>query len=92
MAHFAQEYKVRGGCPADWVWIVPPISSGLCLTFHQEMRNYHLSPSFEYQELPWKKYKISKAKRTVTGLGKAFWFMTALYLKRYRARKGVNHT
>jgi nitric-oxide synthase, brain len=23
MKHYENECKVRGGCPADWVWIVP---------------------------------------------------------------------
>ena len=27
--HLREETKVRGGCPADWVWIVPP-QSGQC--------------------------------------------------------------
>ena len=93
MTHFTQEHKIRGGCPADWVWVVPPVSSGLCMTFHQEMRNYHLSPSYEYQEPPWKKFKLSKAKSlrlSVNGIGKALWFMSSLYQKRYRVRNRVN--
>ena len=32
--HMNNEYKVRGGCPADWVWIVPPQSGALVSTFH----------------------------------------------------------
>ena len=47
--HMKIEYKQRGGCPADWVWIVPPISGSLTPVFHQEMLNYSLRPSFEYQ-------------------------------------------
>ena len=47
---------MRGGCPADWVWIVPPISGSLTPVFHQEMINYSLKPSYEYQEVAWKKY------------------------------------
>ena len=47
--HLREETKVRGGCPADWVWIVPPQSGSLVSTFHQEMLMYHLSPSYEYQ-------------------------------------------
>lgn len=49
MKHFTNEQKLRGGCPADWVWIVPPISGGITTVFHQEMVNYNLKPSFEYQ-------------------------------------------
>ena len=55
MDFFNQEHQVRGGCPADWVWVTPPMSSGITPTFHQEMLNYHLSPSYEYQEPIWKK-------------------------------------
>lgn len=46
------EYRCRGGCPADWVWIVPPMSGSITPVFHQEMLNYRLTPSFEYQVLP----------------------------------------
>ena len=50
MEHFKEEHKVRGGCPSDWVWIVPPEAGSLTEVFHQEMLNYHLSPAYEYQE------------------------------------------
>ncbi|CAL1615736.1 unnamed protein product [Knipowitschia caucasica] len=53
MKHMENEYRVRGGCPGDWVWIVPPMSGSITPVFHQEMLNYHLSPSFEYQPDPW---------------------------------------
>lgn len=39
----------RGGCPSDWVWIVPPMSSSLTSVFHQEMALYYLRPSYDYQ-------------------------------------------
>ena len=88
MGHYRDEHKKRGGCPADWVWIVPPMSGSLCLTFHQEMLNYHLSPSYEYQECLWKRYKSNPDKKmSVSGLGRALWFMTSLYVKRYQLRK-----
>ncbi|XP_018409777.1 PREDICTED: nitric oxide synthase, brain [Nanorana parkeri] len=51
--HMENEYRCRGGCPADWVWIVPPMSGSITPVFHQEMLNYRLSPSFEYQPDPW---------------------------------------
>ena len=68
------------------------MSGGLTPTFHQEMLNYHLSPSYEYQEPIWQKYRAdqNKEKKTVNGLGKALWFMSSLYLKRYRMRKSVS--
>ncbi|XP_071944069.1 nitric oxide synthase, salivary gland-like [Antedon mediterranea] len=50
MKHFKQEQTLRGGCPADWVWIVPPLSGSATKVFHQEMTNYHLKPSFDYQD------------------------------------------
>uniref|UniRef100_A0A8C5XUT1 Nitric oxide synthase n=1 Tax=Microcebus murinus TaxID=30608 RepID=A0A8C5XUT1_MICMU len=51
--HMENEYRCRGGCPADWVWIVPPMSGSVTPVFHQEMLNYRLTPSFEYQPDPW---------------------------------------
>uniref|UniRef100_A0A3P8VBK3 Nitric oxide synthase n=1 Tax=Cynoglossus semilaevis TaxID=244447 RepID=A0A3P8VBK3_CYNSE len=51
--HMENEYCVRGGCPGDWVWIVPSMSGSITPVFHQEMLNYHLTPSFEYQPDPW---------------------------------------
>ena len=49
MTFMQNEHKQRGGCPADWVWIVPPMSGSLCPVFHQEMALYKLRPSYEYQ-------------------------------------------
>lgn len=54
MKHLENEKRLRGGCPADWVWIIPPISGALTPVFHQEMINYDLKPAFLYQEVPWK--------------------------------------
>lgn len=51
--HMENEVRVRGGCPGDWVWIVPPMSGSITPVFHQEMINYRLTPSFEYQSDPW---------------------------------------
>ncbi|XP_057214123.1 nitric oxide synthase, brain [Triplophysa rosa] len=56
MKHMENEYRVRGGCPGDWVWIVPPMSGSTTPVFHQEMLNYRLTPSFEYQTDPWNTY------------------------------------
>lgn len=49
MKYMQNEYRVRGGCPADWVWIVPPISGSITPVFHQEMLNYVLTPFYYYQ-------------------------------------------
>ncbi|XP_043922256.1 nitric oxide synthase, brain-like [Protopterus annectens] len=54
MKHMENEYRIRGGCPADWVWIVPPMSGSLTPVFHQEMVNYILSPAFFYQVDAWR--------------------------------------
>ncbi|KAG8182789.1 hypothetical protein JTE90_018662 [Oedothorax gibbosus] len=54
MKHWENELRLRGGCPADWVWIVPPLSGSLTPVFHQELLNYNLKPSYEYQDPPWK--------------------------------------
>ncbi|RXG71017.1 Nitric oxide synthase, endothelial [Armadillidium vulgare] len=62
MKHFENEMKVRGGCPADWIWIVPPISGSITPVFHQEMSMYKLKPSYEYQEHAWKTHVWKKNK------------------------------
>uniref|UniRef100_A0A674CZC3 Nitric oxide synthase n=1 Tax=Salmo trutta TaxID=8032 RepID=A0A674CZC3_SALTR len=49
MKHLETEFRLRGGCPADWAWLVPPMSGSLTPVFHQEMVNYILSPFFYYQ-------------------------------------------
>ncbi|XP_047145404.1 nitric oxide synthase 1 isoform X3 [Hydra vulgaris] len=57
MKHLHKENKLRGGCPSDWVWIVPPLSGSICPVFHQEMLNYKLKPAYEYQAVAWVNYK-----------------------------------
>ncbi|NWV28478.1 NOS2 protein, partial [Origma solitaria] len=54
LKHMQSEYRVRGGCPADWVWIVPPMSGSITSVFHQEMLNYVLTPFYYYQIDAWK--------------------------------------
>lgn len=49
MKYMQNEYRSRGGCPADWIWLVPPISGSITPVFHQEMLNYVLSPFYYYQ-------------------------------------------
>ena len=56
MKFMENEMKQRGGCPADWVWVVPPLSSSITPVFHQEMLLYKLKPSYEYQVISWKEY------------------------------------
>nr|CCC18661.1 nitric oxide synthase [Scylla paramamosain] len=62
MKHFENEQKLRGGCPADWVWIVPPLSGSITPVFHQEMTVYYLKPSYEYQDPAWKTHVWKKNK------------------------------
>uniref|UniRef100_A0A673XYJ7 Nitric oxide synthase, inducible n=1 Tax=Salmo trutta TaxID=8032 RepID=A0A673XYJ7_SALTR len=49
MKHMETQFRLRVGCPADWAWLVPPMSGSLTPVFHQEMVNYILSPFFYYQ-------------------------------------------
>ena len=49
MKHMKKEWKLRGGCNGDWVWLVPPISGSLTPIFHQEILNYPLNPMCLYQ-------------------------------------------
>eukprot|EP00112_Aurelia_sp_Birch-Aquarium-sp1_P021015 Seg555.10 transcript_id=Seg555.10/GoldUCD/mRNA.D3Y31 product="Nitric oxide synthase inducible" protein_id=Seg555.10/GoldUCD/D3Y31 len=56
--HMQNEQKLRGGCPADWVWIVPPSSGSTTEVFHQEMLNYLVKPSYDYQDDAWKHYQF----------------------------------
>uniref|UniRef100_A0A673J5Q6 Nitric oxide synthase n=1 Tax=Sinocyclocheilus rhinocerous TaxID=307959 RepID=A0A673J5Q6_9TELE len=65
MQHMEMEVRLRGGCPADWVWLVPPMSGSLTPVFHQEMLNYILSPFFYYQPEPWLTHKWKNKKRNV---------------------------
>ncbi|MBN3299782.1 NOS2 protein, partial [Amia calva] len=53
MKHMHNEFRLRGGCPADWVWLVPPMSGSLTPVFHQEMVSYILTPFYYYQPDPW---------------------------------------
>ena len=67
MKHLDNEQRLRGGCPADWVWVVPPMSGSILPVFHQEMLVYKLKPSFEYQvtryfTLTYKSDYLSKSK------------------------------
>ncbi|KAJ8725465.1 hypothetical protein PYW08_003648 [Mythimna loreyi] len=61
MKHMENESRCRGGCPSDWIWIVPPMSSSLTQVFHQEMALYYLRPSYDYQEPAWKTHQWVKS-------------------------------
>ncbi len=34
MYHLKKEVKTRGYCPADWVWLVPPVAGSMTEMFH----------------------------------------------------------
>ncbi|KAK3576127.1 hypothetical protein CHS0354_043096 [Potamilus streckersoni] len=70
MKHLENEQRLRGGCPADWVWIVPPMSGSLLPVFHQEMLLYKLKPSYEYQEAAWKTYVWKTKKDKINNANK----------------------
>ncbi|CAH0554483.1 unnamed protein product [Brassicogethes aeneus] len=64
MKHLENEVRLRHGCPADWVWIVPPLSGSATPVFHQEMALYYLKPSYEYQEPAWKSHVWKKGRES----------------------------
>jgi nitric-oxide synthase len=46
LTHLEREEKAGRVCPADWTWIVPPISASATPVFHRYYENRELSPSF----------------------------------------------
>ncbi|CAE6476328.1 unnamed protein product [Rhizoctonia solani] len=43
--YYEKEIKLRGHCPGDWVWIVPPTGGSTTKVYHQEMYNYLIKPA-----------------------------------------------
>ncbi|NP_001098407.1 nitric oxide synthase 2a, inducible [Danio rerio] len=85
MQHLETEVRLRGGCPADWVWLVPPMSGSLTPVYHQELLNYILSPFFYYQTDPWLTHKwkdekkgLRRCKVSFKGLIRAVFFSQTL--------------
>uniref|UniRef100_A0A8C2UBW6 Nitric oxide synthase n=1 Tax=Coturnix japonica TaxID=93934 RepID=A0A8C2UBW6_COTJA len=96
MKYMQNEYRVRGGCPADWVWIVPPMSGSITPVFHQEMLNYVLTPFFYYQVDAWKTHiwqdetrRPKKREIKLSILAKAVLFASLLLRKTMAARSKV---
>ncbi|XP_072022781.1 nitric oxide synthase, inducible-like [Amphiura filiformis] len=83
MQHMDKEQRLRGGCPADWVWIVPPVSGSLCPVYHQEMLSYQMKPAFLYQVAAWKTQSDKKRKRltTVKVVATAIRYLTRIMMK-----------
>ncbi len=46
LTHLAREERAGRSCPADWSWIVPPISSGLTPVFHRYYDSTQRRPMF----------------------------------------------
>ncbi|WP_433510906.1 nitric oxide synthase oxygenase [Nonomuraea sp. CA-143628] len=46
LTHLGREEKAGRVCPADWSWIVPPISGGATRVFHRYYDNPTLTPAF----------------------------------------------
>ncbi|XP_035416782.1 nitric oxide synthase, inducible [Cygnus atratus] len=96
MKYMQNEYRVRGGCPADWVWIVPPMSGSITPVFHQEMLNYVLTPFFYYQVDAWKTHiwhdesrRPKKREIKLSVLAKAVLFASSLMQKAMAMRSKV---
>ncbi|NWI98612.1 NOS2 protein, partial [Crypturellus undulatus] len=96
MKYMQSEYRARGGCPADWVWLVPPMSGSITPVFHQEMLNYVLTPFFYYQVDAWKTHiwhdetrRPKKKEIKLSILVKAVFFASSLMRKTMAARPKV---
>jgi nitric-oxide synthase len=46
LTHIAREERAGRKCPADWSWIVPPISGGLTPVFHRYYDEHVAGPQF----------------------------------------------
>ncbi|WP_185008369.1 nitric oxide synthase oxygenase [Crossiella cryophila] len=46
LTHIQKEEKAGRQCPADWSWIVPPMSGSLTPVFHRYYETQHLRPEF----------------------------------------------
>ncbi|MDJ0694140.1 MAG: nitric oxide synthase oxygenase [Mastigocoleus sp. MO_167.B18] len=54
MMHCKREASEGRTVPADWGWIIPPISASATKVFHQEFENILLKPNLFPQPEPWK--------------------------------------
>ncbi len=54
VTHEKQERRLKRKTPADWSWIVPPISGSATPVFHRSYKNSTLTPNFFYQPDIWK--------------------------------------
>lgn len=49
LAHLEKEERSGRVCPADWSWIVPPLSGALTPVFHRYYVDLDLSPAFTHR-------------------------------------------
>lgn len=49
LTHLEREEKAGRVCPADWSWIVPPISGGVTPVFHRYYDERTLTPTFVHR-------------------------------------------
>ncbi|NWI54792.1 NOS2 protein, partial [Calyptomena viridis] len=96
LKYMQSEYRARGGCPADWLWIVPPMSGSITPVFHQEMLNYVLTPFYYYQLDAWKTHvwhdetrKPKKKEIKFSILAKAVLFASSLMRQAMATRAKV---
>jgi nitric-oxide synthase len=54
MLHEELEKQAGRSTPADWGWIVPPISGSITPVFHTPYDNRILTPNLFYQDEPWR--------------------------------------
>ncbi|KAM4795668.1 nitric oxide synthase, inducible [Rhinophrynus dorsalis] len=94
--HMENEHRLRGGCPSDWIWLVPPMSGSITPVFHQEMLNYILSPFYYYQIDAWKTHVWKDEKRRpkkkefkFSVIAKAVFFASTILKKSMASRTKV---
>ena len=66
--------------------LIGPQSGSLVSTFHQEMLNYHLSPSLEYQDRPYDTWFRAEKRKTFRSVARSVLLWMSLYLKMVRRR------
>jgi nitric-oxide synthase len=54
ICHEEREQQAGRSVPADWGWIVPPISGSVTPVFHRHYHDVALKPNFFYQPEPWR--------------------------------------
>ena len=56
LRHEERECQAGRLTPADWGWIVPPLSGSTTPVFHRHYENTILTPNYFYQPAPWYQY------------------------------------